>query len=72
MLPSTTGGANWQGGALDPETNIAVRLLGQRRSRTSGWSQSDGKRSDMAYIRGTAPNPAAPPRSAAGRGRRRR
>src|SRR5262249_29563880 len=22
MLPSVTGGANWQGGALDPQTNI--------------------------------------------------
>ena len=22
MLPSSTGGANWPGGALDPETNI--------------------------------------------------
>ena len=22
MLPNATGGANWQGGSLDPETNI--------------------------------------------------
>ena len=22
MLPDATGGANWQGGSLDPETNI--------------------------------------------------
>jgi quinoprotein glucose dehydrogenase len=59
MLPSTTGGANWQGGSFDPETkmfyifsNTAISVL--------SLVESDGKNSDMAYIRGVARNPAAP------------
>jgi glucose dehydrogenase len=61
MLPAATGGANWQGGAFDPETKIyyvfSVSLI-----TPLGLIPTDGKRSDMAYIRGEAPNPnAAPP-----------
>ena len=59
MLPSTTGGANWQGGSFDPETkmfyiftNTAISMI--------GLVPSDGKNSDMAYVRGVARNPEAP------------
>jgi quinoprotein glucose dehydrogenase len=58
MLPSTTGGANWQGGSFDPETkmfyifsNTAISVL--------SLVPSDGKNSDMAFIRGSAANPRA-------------
>ena len=60
MLPSTTGGANWQGGSLDPETNV-LYVYSTNQISDLGLIASDGKRSDMAYVRGTAPNPAAPP-----------
>jgi quinoprotein glucose dehydrogenase len=63
MLPSTTGGANWQGGSFDPETkmfyiftNTAISLI--------GLVPSDGKTSDMAYVRGIARNPEAPANAA--------
>ena len=60
MLPSTTGGANWQGGSLDPDTNM-LYVYSSNQISDLGLIASDGKRSDMAYVRGTAPNPAAPP-----------
>ena len=62
MLPSTTGGANWQGGSLDPDTNM-LYVYSSNQISDLGLVASDGKRSDMAYVRGTAPNPAAPPPS---------
>jgi len=64
MLPSTTGGANWYGGSLDPETNY-LYIYSITQIAQLGLVESDGKRSDMRYIRGTAPNPAEPPRPAA-------
>jgi quinoprotein glucose dehydrogenase len=60
MLPSTTGGANWQGGSLDPETN-RLYVYSSDQISDLGLVESDGKRSDMRYVRGTASNPAAPP-----------
>ncbi len=60
MLPSTTGGANWQGGSLDPETNH-LYVYSSNQISDLGLVESDGKRSDMRYVRGTASNPAAPP-----------
>ena len=60
MLPSTTGGANWQGGSLDPETNY-LYIYSSTQISDLGLVESDGKRSDMRYVRGTASNPAAPP-----------
>jgi quinoprotein glucose dehydrogenase len=60
MLPSLGGGTNWPGGSFDPETGVlyvfSATTVGQ-----AGLLQSDGKRSDMSYIMGTARNPAAPP-----------
>ncbi|MGH9254331.1 MAG: pyrroloquinoline quinone-dependent dehydrogenase [Vicinamibacterales bacterium] len=61
MLPSTTGGVNWYGGSLDPDTNF-LYVYSITQIAQLGLVASDGKRSDMAYIRGTAPNPADPPR----------
>jgi quinoprotein glucose dehydrogenase len=64
MMPSTTGGVNWPGGSLDPETNyLYVYSLTQVSSL--GLVESDGIRSDMRYIRGTAPNPEGPGSQAA-------
>jgi len=60
MLPSTTGGANWQGGSLDLETNY-LYIYSSNQISDLGLVESDGKRSDMRYVRGTASNPAAPP-----------
>ena len=67
MLPSLGGGTNWPGGSFDPETGIlyvfSATTVGQ-----AGLLVSDGKRSDMSYIMGTAPNPAAPPPGTGGAG----
>ena len=60
MLPSTTGGVNWQGGSLDPDTNY-LYVYSSNQISDLGLIESDGKRSDMRYVRGTAPNPALPP-----------
>ncbi len=64
MLPAATGGANWQGGAYDPETkmfyiftNTAITALGLI---------NDPQRSDMNFIQGTARDPNAPVPSAGG------
>jgi quinoprotein glucose dehydrogenase len=62
MMPSTTGGANWQGGSLDPETNH-LYIYSTNQISDLGLVESDGKRSDMRYVRGTATDPAAPPRA---------
>ena len=65
MLPSTGGGANWPGGAYDPETHTLF-VHSTTTPAILGLVASDGKNSDMAYIRGTAPDPkaaAATPRS---------
>jgi quinoprotein glucose dehydrogenase len=66
MLPNATGGANWQGGAYDPDTkmfyiftNTGVTALGL---------VNDPARSDMNFIQGTARDPNAPVPSAGGRG----
>jgi len=61
MMPSTTGGANWQGGSVDPETNY-LYVYSANQISDLGLVESDGKRSDMRYVRGTAADPAAPPR----------
>ena len=60
MLPAATGGANWQGGAFDPETRIYY-IYSMTSITPLGLVPTDGKKSDMAYIRGDAPNPNAAP-----------
>jgi quinoprotein glucose dehydrogenase len=63
MLPSNTGGTNWPGGALDPETNrlyiysftniVSIGLI------------NDPTRSDMDFVQGRARDPNAPAPAAA-------
>ena len=60
MMPSTTGGANWQGGSLDPDTNY-LYIYSSTQVSALGLIESDGLRSDMRYVRGTAPDPEGPP-----------
>jgi len=62
MLPSTTGGVNWYGASLDPDTNY-LYVYSITQIAQLGLVESDGKRSDMRYVRGTATNPADPPRA---------
>jgi quinoprotein glucose dehydrogenase len=69
MMPSATGGANWQGGSFDPETGV-LYVFSNTNITQLGLLKSDGSRSDMNYISGTArrPDPNAQPRGG-GRGR---
>jgi len=66
MVPSATGGANWPGGALDPETNLLY--LYSFRSPTVIGMVHDSDRSDMAFVNGQAREPNAPTPAAAGGG----
>ena len=68
MLPSAGGGANWPGGSFDPDTNI-MYVHSTTTVTDLGLVESDGKRSDMLMVRGTARNPDAPaPAAGAGAG----
>jgi quinoprotein glucose dehydrogenase len=62
MSPQATGGANWQGGSFDPETGMFYIFTNS--SVTSLGLVKDPKRSDMDFISGVAPDPAAPPPAA--------
>jgi quinoprotein glucose dehydrogenase len=62
MVPSSTGGPNWPGGALDPETNI-LYIYSFRNPSVIGLI-NDPARSDMSFIIGRAPGPNAPPPAA--------
>jgi quinoprotein glucose dehydrogenase len=59
MVPSATGGPNWPGGSLDPETNILY--IYSFRNPTVVGLVNDPARSDMNFISGQARNPNAPP-----------
>jgi quinoprotein glucose dehydrogenase len=63
MVPSSTGGPNWPGGALDPETNL-LYIYSFRNPSVIGFI-NDPARSDMNFINGRAPDPNAPPPAAA-------
>jgi quinoprotein glucose dehydrogenase len=56
MLPNVTGGANWQGGSLDPETNYFY-IFSNTNVSALGLAQGDGVKSDMLYVRGFASDP---------------
>jgi quinoprotein glucose dehydrogenase len=67
MLPSNTGGTNWPGGALDPQTNMLY--LYSFTNVVSLGLINDSSRSDMDFGRGRARDPnAAPPAPAAAGG----
>jgi quinoprotein glucose dehydrogenase len=57
MLPSTIGGANWAGGAFDPETNMFY-IPSSTVVSALGLVVPPADESDMAYFRGTATDPA--------------
>jgi quinoprotein glucose dehydrogenase len=58
MLPNVTGGANWQGGSLDPETNMFY-IFSNTNISAIGLTPGDGVDSDMLYVRGFAKDPEA-------------
>jgi quinoprotein glucose dehydrogenase len=60
MVPSNTGGANWQGGSLDPETNM-LYIFSNGAPSVVGLLPPDPKDSDMAYVRKFAQDPTAKP-----------
>jgi len=66
MVPTSTGGANWQGGSYDPETGLFY-VFSNTGVSTIGLV-NDPNRSDMDFIQGTARNPNAPPTPAGGGG----
>src|SRR5206468_10163335 len=61
MLPAATGGANWQGGSYDPDTG--VMYIFSNTAVTDLGLVNNPQLSDMNFIRGSAPNPNAPPPS---------
>ena len=58
ISPVVTGGANWQGGSLDPETNI-LYIFSNSGTQALGLVKPEGGRSDMDWVQGTARNPNA-------------
>src|SRR5262245_32623834 len=67
IMPSATGGANWQGGSLDPQTNIFY-IFSNTSPTQLGLVPADPARTDFGYVQGTARDPNAP--APAGRGGR--
>jgi quinoprotein glucose dehydrogenase len=53
MLPAVTGGANWQGGSLDPETKI-LYIFSNTNVSALGLVPADPAKSDFGYITGSA------------------
>ena len=58
MLPNATGGANWQGGAFDPETKMFY-IFTNTQPTPLGLVKPDPERSDFDWVQGTARNPDA-------------
>jgi quinoprotein glucose dehydrogenase len=67
MLPSATGGANWQGASLDPETNI-IYIFTNTSITALGLVPQDPARGDFGWANGQARNPNATPPAAGGGG----
>ena len=65
MLPNATGGANWQGGALDPETNMFY-IFTNTSITPLGLVPADASRTDFGFASGTARDPNAPAPAAGG------
>jgi len=65
MLPSATGGANWQGGAFDPETKTFY-IFTNTNVTALGLVKADPAKQDFDYTQGTARDPNAPVPSQAG------
>jgi quinoprotein glucose dehydrogenase len=58
ILPGEQGGANWQGGAFDPETRIAY--VYSKTVPSALGLVPGGDQSDMRFVRGQAPDPNLP------------
>ena len=58
-LPHHTGGANWPGGALDPETGI-MYVSSVTNADAVALQKGDPKRTDMAYVATFGAHPGAP------------
>ncbi len=69
MLPNATGGANWQGGAFDPETKMFY-IFTNTSPTPLGMVKPDPTRSDFDWIQGTARNPNATPSASSAGGAR--
>jgi quinoprotein glucose dehydrogenase len=69
QVPSATGGANWPGGALDPETNI-LYIFSQTLVSPIGLVPADPEKSDFGYTQGIARPPSPTPSASAGAGDR--
>jgi quinoprotein glucose dehydrogenase len=68
IMPSATGGANWEGGALDPATNI-MYIFSNTSPTALGLVPADPTKTDFGYTQGTARDPNAPaPAARGGRG----
>jgi quinoprotein glucose dehydrogenase len=68
MLPNATGGANWQGGAFDPETKIFYIFTNTAPTSLGLVPGNPERNSDFAWIQGAARDPKLPPPAAGGRG----
>ena len=66
QVPSDHGGANWPGGALDPETN-RLYIHSHTAVFAVGIVPADPEVSDMGYVSGLA-RPGGPPAAPAGEG----
>jgi len=58
-LPNHIGGANWPGGALDPETGI-MYVSSLTNEDAVAVQKGDPKRTDMAYVAALGAHPGAP------------
>jgi quinoprotein glucose dehydrogenase len=67
MLPNATGGANWQGGALDPDTNM-LYVFSNTTPFVLSLLPADPARSDFGWVTGRATDPKAPAAAAAAGG----
>jgi quinoprotein glucose dehydrogenase len=65
MLPSATGGANWEGGAFDPETKMFY-IFTNTSITPLGLVKPDPSKSDFDWVQGTARDPKAVPSTTAG------
>ncbi len=60
MLPSATGGANWPGGAFDPETKMVYVYSATQITALGLVPPKDRTQSDMRFIQGRATDPNGP------------
>ncbi len=57
ILPSATGGANWQGGSYDPDSHLLYVYSVTQASALGLVPPDERRKSDMNFITGLAPDP---------------